>query len=755
MARQVPITQKQISLNARVQETGGPRGPAQLSQNIAGELRQRRDQYQEQAIENAYLKGTTVLARDLDRLEQQHKNDPDALGAALEEYGTSFMDEVNDPNMRARFEVQLEKGGQTALARATASRNALIGEQARFDNLQAFETIKARLPSISRGLLSADNAIAEAASQELQEVLMRSQGIMGATDPDGMPLFNAAVRVNQLVDMKDTALQSATEDWLENQPDKLAALQSFDDGELTINLPNGEGGFDTINVRDSVSPQTAKLIQSAAKAQIAEQNALIEQQRAVTSSNLELAIETVRDDPAPDPAAVGPQLPQLSRAEKLGMVLQQIENSPLYNDTPEGIIKGNQLRQKVFGKLEKEQERYEQITAGSAFASGQRFLNRQDSKAVDAYDKYYESIEPGLSQVEPFERNMALTAIIDNAKAVPSRLTGDIQRIARSNDVAQIAQAADLIDRVGAQNPHLIADIAPQKDLARIQMINQRINQGYTEEEAIKKVDELLDPRNEITIGEATAELKEKKVDYRGQAVQAFDSAGFFKELFTFGMANGLDTAATGQAKTIDGVTAAYRVAFEDHYRITRDKSLAKEYATNFVKGRYGVTNVNGGNQIMPYAPEKYYTVLGTGNDWMREQAISEAQKAMKNWLSPGGDKYGRNDLKKNLYVMPDPFVTPRTAEKGAPRYKLMYKSEDGSLLDVLGPQNYFFFEPDKERAALVNKAAKRQQVKEQFGGASLQLNLYRELEMARMGKDQKRIEKRTKQLTDLGVEVE
>lgn len=703
MAREAPITQRQIGINARVQETGGPQGGAQLSANVAADLRQRRDNYQAQAMENAYLKGTTSLTQNLERIENEHQNDPDALSEAIEDYSTSFLDEVTDPNMSARFELQLQKASQTAIARATAKRQTIINEQARFDNLQSLETIKSRLPSVARGLLSQDDAIALAASEEMQEILQRGTGMMGATDANGQPLFNASFRVNQLNELKDTALQSAVEDWLDTQPDKTAALDIFEKGELTIKLPNADGDFDTVNVRDSVSPQTARLIQQEAKTQISEQQALVKQQRNVVSSNIELAIETVRSDPPQDPNAVGPQLPTMTRAEKLNTLLQQIDSSPIYNDSPEGIIKGNSLRQKVFAKLEKEQEKYEQINAGSAFAAGDRFLNRQDPDAVKAYDEYYESIEPGLSQVEPFERNMAITAIVDNAKAVPSRLTGDIQRIARSNDFDQIANAADLIDRVGAQNPHLVGDLAPQKDLARIQMINKRINHGFDPEEAMKNVDEMLDPRNEITLNEATAELKEKKVNYRGKAVQAFDTAGIFKEIITLTAADGLDPDAPVQRPLIDGLTASYRVAYEDHYRITRDESLAEEYAANFVKGRYGVTNINGDNMVMPYAPEKYYSITGADNDWMREQAIEEAMKVTKGTLNPPSKK----DMRKNLFVMPDPFVTPRTAEQGAPRYKLMYKRQDGSLIDVLGPDKYFFLEPDSQRKKLIEKAQK------------------------------------------------
>jgi len=656
MVRQIPVERRTISVNPRVQETGGDFSGAKTTRDLANTLLNERDNYQQQAVQNAYLRGQVNLNDEMHRLEQQYSDNPDAMAVALKEHNTSFLGGITDPEMKGRFELQLNKAGQSILARSTQKRKRLINEQSKFDNLQALDAIKNQLPGISGGLLSSDDAVAMAAAEELQEVMLRGQGVLGTTDAEGLPLFGASFRVGQLGDLKDNVLQGAVSSWFEEQPDKVKALNIFESGELKLNLPDGEGGFDEVNVRDSVSPQAARFIQASANKQIAEAEAAAKQQRALTYSNMDLAITTAEADPETG----------MTKNQKLNNMLQQIDNNPMFSNTAEGIIKGNNLRKKVFQGLEDEKKEFEDVAVGSAFASGDAYFNRQDKDHKKAYESYYKSIEPQLATMDPMQRNITITNMIDNAKAVPKKLTGDIQRMARSRDVDQITMAADLLDRVATQNPHLIGDIAPQKDLARIQMVNSRIDQGYAPEAALEATDELLDPRNEITLQAASAELRDKKIDYREKSADLFDASGI-AEFFTLGIA-GLDEPETKeQMRVRDDLTAAYQVAFEDHYRITRDEKLSAERADAFVKGRFSTTKINGTTQIMPFSPEKYYSIPNEDNDWMRKQMVDVAHKALPD--------IPREELEENVMLIPDPSVTRRTATQGSPAYKLMIKA--------------------------------------------------------------------------------
>lgn len=712
MVSDVPIRRDTIRLNATVQETGGALGGARNLANLANTLTQKRDQYQAQATENAYLKGQVNLSKKLNDIQKEYESDPEGMRTAIEEYTSGFLSEVSDPAMKARFNLQIEKASNTALARATAKRNAIIDEEARFNNLTALEDVKARIAQVGPGLLSGDDAIAISAAEEMQEILSRGASALDATGADGMPLFNASFRVNQLSDAKDLALQSATESWLDSQPDKVAALEKFTSGELSIQLPDGEGGFDVINVRDSVSPQTASLIERSAQAQIARAEAAIKKQRALMVSNLELAIEMAQDDPLPDPNLVGPPEPIATKAQKLNMILQNIDQSPMFQDA-DGQIKANQLKSKIFKGLEKEAEDFNTARRGALFASGDLFLNPGNADDVKAFDKYYETIAPELASMPPERRATEIVNLVTNARRVPKALKGEIESLARSQNPEALTEVANLMDLITDRNPQMLDALGAEKTMARAKMINDRIGQGVPPEDAIKVVDELLDPKNEVTVRAASQELADQKVSYRDEALAAFDQRGYLT--YFINPFDGLDTEAPGQQAVLDDMSAVYRARLEEQYARTRDLSASKDYAQKFLRRSYATSDINGTKQIMRHAPEAYYSIPGQPNDWMRDQAVTDALSMFKDaFVSPAtADKFSRDNLEKNLVILEDPRRTPRTAAEFAPEYRLMLKQEDGTLLDVLGVdergrQGYWKPDPDLWRAQNVQDAAEK-----------------------------------------------
>lgn len=252
MVSEVPVTQNRIAINARVQETGGPTGGAQLSRNIAGELRSQRDQYQAKAAENAYLQGQTVLTRDLERIRNEHQADPETLSTALEEYGQSFLDEVSDPNMRARFQLQLEKNAQSAISQATARRQTIIDDEARFQAFQSIDLIETELANTAVNLYDPNPAVALAASEQIQEIMLRGQTVINQRSADGTPLIPAQQRASTLFAIRDSSYKAAASAWFDSQPNKLAAAQEWLDGNVSITLPDEDGNPLEVNLRDTM-----------------------------------------------------------------------------------------------------------------------------------------------------------------------------------------------------------------------------------------------------------------------------------------------------------------------------------------------------------------------------------------------------------------------------------------------------------------------------------------------------------------------
>lgn len=251
MARQLPVTQQQISsVNARVQESGAGQGAAKTSAALASFTRNRRDEYQAQAIENAYLNGQTTLTRDLDILEKRYERDPDMFLEAFEDYKESFMGELNDPNMSARFGLQLEKAGQTALARITSRRNQVIDEQSMFDNMTTLHSIKNTMPKVIQSMASEDPVQQLAAAQEWQEIQGRGLDVLNATKADGTPLFSPEFRAKELAMLKETSLFDYMDARFQNAENKKEFYEEYKKGNVFIKLPNA--GESTIKIANNL-----------------------------------------------------------------------------------------------------------------------------------------------------------------------------------------------------------------------------------------------------------------------------------------------------------------------------------------------------------------------------------------------------------------------------------------------------------------------------------------------------------------------
>lgn len=229
--RQVPITERGVKINARVQETGGPVGGARVAESVAKFANQKLNQYQQQAEENAYLRGQTAITGKLQELEQKYKTDPAGMEQALGEYTDSFLDEVNDPNMRARFELQLKKAGGAAIAQATTRRQSIINDQTKLSSLQSIDSINRSLPSLAGAITSKDPTVALTAMEAVQENLLRVEEIANQTDANGQFIFTPDQRFKMVNDLKDqVAFQRAVAN-----PDE---YEDFIKGGLIVQMPN-------------------------------------------------------------------------------------------------------------------------------------------------------------------------------------------------------------------------------------------------------------------------------------------------------------------------------------------------------------------------------------------------------------------------------------------------------------------------------------------------------------------------------------
>lgn len=359
----------------------------------------------------------------------------------------------------------------------------------------------------------------------------------------------------------------------------------------------------------------------------------------------------------------------------------------------------NDLKVKMYKKSKSIREDYDSVDRGNAFASGQAYLNPANNDSVKDYNNYYnKKVAPVLADMQPEERNTYLANMVATTKVIPDALKGDIKVAARSTDANLLASTADFVDRLRIQNPHLIQDI-DQRDLARIDMMNSKLASGATIDEAAKQVEDALNPANAAVYEKRTSDLKDLEVDYQSLAMKNFNAPWYVKVL-PGDSGSVSDTSSNFATRQIAQLTSEYRAAYETQYKLTGSQDAAEKYANQLVSGTYGVTKVNGNNQLMRFSPEKYFSIAGQDNDWMREQVLEEARKQLSNsWVDP------KTTAEDNVIIVPVPGVTSRTAKEGRPLYKMMLLTQDGGYQDLLGGNKYFTFDPDKKIKTIVDEA--------------------------------------------------
>lgn len=668
-------------------------GGAQIS--AAGrEIVELSAQINQRVQENAFLEAQITMSKELDRIDKQYGNDPAALQSAIDGYRKEFLGKAPSRNRR-RLELQYETATQPMVVRANRKHERRVNEEAQRDAILGFDEINRNLAQLAPDLAGPDELLAQNAARAAQQSFLQALQLSEQRATDGTLLLGPSFSANQVIRVRDNMAASIAFAVVDAAEDKTAALNTLETEGFEIQLPDGEGGMDTINVMEFVSSSQRRMLEAEAGRQQAEQDRVRNEEIAAEVSNLDLAIQ-VANTP--------------EQFLEIGDTLTQ-------NEGRYGTPKTNQLRSRLLKKVQKIEEQNISISNGSMFATGELVYNPNDSKSKEDFNAYYEHVRPSLLQQPPEQRNIAITDMVRNAKAVPDLLQGDIQIAARTSDPEVVTQMADLLDRIESAAPHVVPQLGSDRELSRIQMINDRINQGLPPEEAIDIVDQRLDPKNRGQIDVINEELaglqKEGKIDGKKVSKRVIDMFDTFGDELTAIIPVGPNSFADdrfGQA-AIDEASVVYQTAFEDNYAITRDKDAALKAAERRVSGQFFRTNINGSAQVMRYAPENYHFIDGLSPKenlkWMRGQMVDEAKNALKNsMMAPG-----KVNFKKDLRLVTDPRVTPNSIETGQPAYKLMLMREDGTPLDILGENNYFIFDEAKARKQLIEISKQAEQL--------------------------------------------
>lgn len=644
-----------------------------------------RGRYFNQAARDTALTEFDLRGRKaLSDFEKDHGADPVSFGQKSDDWLKGVLPDLQrfDPVLAKKYKAEYELRQDAAMGRVEQRHLAVVRDRQLETALRHQLAVQDELGAQAAALFSGEGN-GRVTLTQMMENAAKIIDTVHQIGPDGAPLYTARQRVDAEIRLQEYVSEKVGLAWLRTQPDLAAGLAALADGTASFDLVDSDTGeIETITLEQlGVNASYVPEISRKAQAEFDALDAGNKSAREENYSNIDLEIE---------------QAPDLKTLDALS------EKINIKQDDLGGVVKANNLRKRIYQKSQKFIDEIGSVSRGSAFASGDAYLNPSDSAAKKDFDAWYNTQAiPRLPGMDVNARNTYLANMLDTVKVVPTRLAGDITSAARSSNIDEVVAAADLIDRVRGTNPHLMAAFN-DRDTARLEMVRGYIEGGYTSQEAFDRADKMLDPANAALVENRKLALKGQKIDYRAKSGQAFDP-GFFTKLLPG--TQGFKDLPEGGAAGLQSVQLEtdYRRAYESQYILTGDEAIAEKHAAGVVRGLYGVTEINGRRTLMKYAPEAYYNVRGDDDSWLREQMLEEAKKVAAKNIMPPDFK-----AKRDVLLVPDPYVTPRTAKNGAPAYKMMYLGDDGALRDMLGPDEYFVFEPGKRRQQLVDEARRK-----------------------------------------------
>lgn len=190
--------------------------------------------------------------------------------------------------------------------------------------------------------------------------------------------------------------------------------------------------------------------------------------------------------------------------------------------------------------------------------------------------------------------------------------------------------AANFMNDVIQQNGRL-TDIFKPKERAFATLFANRVNSGMDVKRAFQAADAEVYKVDTIEQQTRTRLWKEGIDAGTSQFEEATLTAGAVRELFPTARTDpfGPDFLF-GTMAEFEDLKTTYRDFVEAGFMLTGDINAAHALATQDVKTRWAVTNVDGNRRIMLNAPELLFSVGNRDSEWIREQFTTEMSGRME-----------------------------------------------------------------------------------------------------------------------------
>lgn len=264
------------------------------------------------------------------------------------------------------------------------------------------------------------------------------------------------------------------------------------------------------------------------------------------------------------------------------------------------------------------------------------------------------------------------TDFVEKFRFVPLKMTDVISANMQSHDPAMIMAACTLTDTLISDFPHVVFEDDSFFDKGSAYVYGAKLFKNGTPPDIVADI-----VRGMLNVDERIKEVRRKEFDdkvKKGELTlldierSSFKDKdkGFILNFFSF----------TPEYPTFGGRNTEMKYEYRDlargFYIRTGDLGSAKKTAIALLQQKWGMTEINGVKEIVPYAIEDFYCNKAFPRKKLKKRTLEHLNKIYSRYNLPAGTL-------KDIAVYPD-ATTMREIQNGSfPTYRIYFKSEYGA----------------------------------------------------------------------------
>lgn len=310
---------------------------------------------------------------------------------------------------------------------------------------------------------------------------------------------------------------------------------------------------------------------------------------------------------------------------------------------------------------------------------------KEDVAAVDAY--YDNNVLPSAEMLEPAAKNTLLSNYVIRTGVMPTGLKQDVIGKIRSGSPEQKLEAVDILSRIETESPLVVTGVN-DKDKAYLDNVREKLRYSA---DPIKAIEEL----DRVRTGRDPAAIQAYEKDFEAMYDHAESTEDFIDEFDPF---FGFEPELLGDELIMMQEEVKSRA--KEYFIQNQDMDKAREQAIKSAKRTWSVSDIDGSNRLMKFAPEAVLPTIDGNHDWVQRQ-ILEDLKPLDDTIEDG-----------NFRIAPD-LSTGRDLSAGkSPTYRVLKFNEETGAYDVIFDKDgdVIMYVPDieKERKKELGKQKQR-----------------------------------------------